>query len=438
MFELHIILHMFLRRFEFLVSQNLPKVPIQEHRYSSARPIDNVADVFQPHMPVAGLDSTDVFGNLDARMAFNEMFSRHLRAKLIEYAKKRPQLEHLIIDGCVWNGKAPVMMVPCDSGSPDNTPDDPWCPHSEGDIGLSHWLAKFGHRTTLVHSADIDLQQVVLRVIQRWADSGLRPDQIAEIFLHKKAGAVVQTWNMKLYYQLVRSIFVEKNAAPDHAHPMDVWAMLTAASGNDFCAPWLCSPECARGEKDNDGIRLKCIWYAYVKDFRSFGPLFEPTTEADRWHGGTWSVFKCDTYVYPIRPVVAGWRALMSAALQYQQCRSKLKVANSSLLLESDRYVTSQLQRMTWSICYYANAALLGDRMPSGVELDLEGNSIHGWRMCESTNPKFPVSRADVTHRHPVLHALHGADAPTVPPTPDRRDPVEEFEELEGADSPSF
>ncbi len=414
----------------------LPKRVIQASRYEGANPIADVANKFAPDKPVAGLDSTDVFGNLDARMAFNEMMTEHLRTELLAYSAQHPLLDHIIIDGAVRGGIARTMLVPPAKGTPSEPPpSNSWCPHSEGDIAIAHWMAEYGHRTTLIRSADIDIQQVGLRVVQRWADSGLQAAEFSDCYLHKVAHPVEQIFDLKLYYQMVCTIFGAKNAAPDHVHPLDIWTMLTACSGNDFCAPWLCSPECARGENDkkNDGIRLEHIWYAYVKDFRSFGPLFEPTTEADRWTGGPWSVLQCDTYVYPIRPVVEGWRRLMVTAMNYQKNRTpQTRVAASELLLDDRTYVAAQLQRMTWSIFYYANAALVGDKMPRGVETDKQGRSLHGWMSVPGAKPPHDVVTTNnvASRNRAVLHALWNEDAPTQPPSPDQ-DPLAEFARLE-------
>lgn len=419
----------------------LPKRIIQAHRYAGAVKIPDVAGKFEPDKPVAGLDSTNVFGNLDARMAFNEMVTTFLRRKLAAYSVTHPVLDHIIIDGAVVSGRARVLTVPVDKGTPSEPmPNKPWMSHSEGDIGIAHWLAKYGHRVTLIESADVDIQQVVLRVVQRWSDSGLRPDEIADVYLHKLARPVEQMFDMKLYYQIVRSLFSEKNANTTLCHPVDVWTMLTASCGNDFCSPWLCSPECARGERDgSDGIRLEAIWYAYVTDFAAIGPLFEPTTEADVWaQGAPWSVLQRRTYVYPIRPRVEAWQTLMKQALHYQQIYwPRRKVAASPLLLNRDQYVVGQLRRMTWSVFYYANAALLDEDMPTGVEVDEEtGESLHGWvRVLDMDPPKdVDIARRIARDHEQTLHALWGASAPSMPPTPTPSadtDPVDVFNRLE-------
>lgn len=418
----------------------LPKRVIQAHRYEGAVEVPNAASKFAPEKPVAGLDSTNVFGNLDTRMAFNEMVTRFLAPQLAAYCKGRGTMQHAIIDGAVYNGTARVMMA-YEAPHAEPTPADPWLPHSEGDIGIGHWLSKFGHKTTMIESADVDIQQVVLRVIQRWADAGLRPAQFADVFLHKLALPVDQMFDMKIYYQSIVSVVGARNAAPDFVHPMDIWTMLTATGGNDFCTPWLCSAECANGSKsDSDGISIEAIWYTLVKDFQLIGPLFEPTTEADAWQDGApWSVLRVPTYVYPIRPRVDAWVRLMKQAAHYQAERCRAKIAGKRHLLDDRQYVMGQLRRMTWSVCYYANAALLGDRMPSGIETDpASGLSLHGWVPVPGARPPKDVVRADSV-AHPderTLHGLWGADCPTRPPSPcaarPKEDPLDAFNRLAG------
>jgi len=392
-----------------------PKEPIQAHRYANKRHVENPLQKYIREASVAGLNSEDTFGNLDARMAFNEMVSRALEETLVAY-KAAHGLDEIIVDGFVRDGRAGVWHVQGDRMVP--MPDETaWCAHSEGDIGLAHWLPRYAHLTSMAYSCDVDLQQVALWVMRRFADAGRRPEELPDIYLQKVVPSVglSQTFDMKLYYQLVCTVFGHCTSNGSVSHPLEVWALITAASGNDFCAPWCCSIECARGEKDNDGIRASAIYVAYIMHYDYVGALLEPVTEADLLTADGWSVFRLPAYVYPVRAVVSSWKKLMTLARDIQMNRTQMKVAAPYQVLEYE-YCEAQVRRMSWAVAYYANAALLGRRMPRGVEMDHRGRSIHGWTVDEETGevlrsarvPRAPLSVCGVGPR----------EAPTRPPSP--------------------
>lgn len=446
----------------------LPKEPTQAHRYEGCQPVPCPVRVYQLDESCVGISSTDTFGDMRARMAFNAMISAEIQATLRAVLDSPDNaVELAILDGAVSVCTVPAMQ-PEDYEAHESDPprgtsatpgasefrvyrpgvvvmgtselmpprDEWWCCHSEGDIGLSHWLPKFVHLNSVVHSCDVDLQQVTLQVVRRLCDAGLRPEQLPRMHLFKKVAGLEHTFDMKRYYQLVCSIVQPLLADDDPSHPLDVWAALTAVSGNDFCAPWLCSEKCRLGEKDNDGVRLESVWATFVAHAKKLSPLFMPVTEANRVAPlgakcctRKWSSLQLPAFVYPMEMRVEAWRALMEEACSVQLARTDLKVGSNSLLIGNKQYVAAQVRRISWALSYYANAALLGDQMPRGTETDERGRSVHGWLVTAAGATEM-TSRVRVDTE--TVCGAPAAHATTAPPSPAdaQLDPVGEFERL--------
>lgn len=418
----------------------LPKEPTQAHRYAGAQPVPFPAATYQLDQPVLNITSTNTFGDMRARMAFNAMVSGQIAETLAKAVHdENTALELAILDGAVSRRIVPEGPQPGDfavgDGAPENEvwrpytriightepmPTELVCRHSEGDISVSFWLPQFMHLNSVVHSSDVDLQQVTLQIVRRLVDAGKRPEELPSIHLFKryviKAGPQEHTFDMKKYFQIVCSVIQPLLAPTDWSHPVDVWAALTAISGNDFCAPWLCSEQCRTGEKQgNDGIRFESVWTAFVQSARQCAPLMMPVTQADL-HSRPWSSLQLPTYVYPVELRVAAWHALMDEACALQQQRLKsLKIAGNAVLMRNKPYVQAQLRRMAWAVSYYANAAVLGDELPRGLETDAAGNSIHGWSLRGTATEMS--NRVSITAE--TVCGVAARYAPTRPPSPD-------------------
>lgn len=400
-----------------------PKRPTQDHRYKGARDVPDPARTYQPDAPCKDVSSTDTFGKLPARMAFNEMVSAALEACMRDLLASHPTLELIVLDGAVRGGRAGLIT----SGATHllASSDQLWCPHSEGDIGLAHWFPQLATLNTVIHSADVDLQQVSVQLVRRMCDGGLLPANLPRIHIYKQVNGSVATWDVVRYYQEICTVISPLMPPGDLSHPVDVWAALIALSGNDFCAPIMCSDECAIGE-GNDGLRLMAIWTAFFKHASTGPPLFEPTTDAHR-HPRTWSVCELPTWVYPMQLRVDAWTRLLQIAACLQGQYKAVKSARSMDVLFDANYVARVLMCTSWALTYYANAALLGETMPRGTEVDAAGRSKHGWVVSGESVSLAPV----MVPIDKVASALAAQAAPTRPPSPAPADPLTRLAELE-------
>ena len=430
----------------------LPKETTQAHRYEGHQKVANPSRVYQLQETVAGCSSIDTFGDTRARMAFNAMVSAEIIKTLRERVyDETTALELAIVDGAVARRLAPEGAQPDDflvgDGAPENEvyrayphvigdsplkPANLWCSHSEGDVAMAHWVPQFIHLKCMVHSSDIDLQQVALQIVRRLVDGGKRIDELQPLYIFKRytirSGTQEHIFDVRRYFQLACSIVQPLLHESDPSHPVDVWAAITAISGNDFCAPWLCSEDCRLGKKDNDGIRLESVWAAFVKHGREMSPFFMPVTMADA-HSSTWSSLQLRAYVYPMEMRVDAWALLMQTAAHMQMTNlRRLKVGGSEALLRNRSYVQGQVRRIAWALSYYANAAMIGDRMPRGVELTVDGRSVHGWMLIGGT-----ALMSDRTPpRTETVCGLSEADAPSRPPSPGEPEPLETLLERYG------
>jgi len=148
----------------------LPKEPTQAHRYEGCQPVPAASRVFQLDESCVGISSTDTFGDMRARMAFNAMISSALMDTLRTLAHDEAwPIELAILDGAVSAVDVPRMedtdYEVHESDPPRGKPMNPdadvfrvyrpgvavfgasslapsaeqrWCCHSEGDIALAH------------------------------------------------------------------------------------------------------------------------------------------------------------------------------------------------------------------------------------------------------------------------------------------------------------
>lgn len=408
-----------------------PKEPTQASRYADCQELPNPDAIFTPDGSVAGIGSSDPFATHASRFAFNAMVSEALVGFFRDLVCAEDNTIKLaIVDGYVSADKRTgLRLFGCGDDPHVADRDALFCPHSEGDIGAAHWLPRFADVNCVIHSADVDLQQVTLQVVRRFADGGMRPEQLPRIHLHKRANATEKTFDMKRYYQLVCDTMTRYMAADDPSHPLDVWCALTASTGNDFAHPWLCSSECMNHEKDNNGVRLQALWSAFMLHGRRLGHFFEPTMGADQWPH-PWSVHRLRTWIYPMEMRVETWRRLVERAALMQATHTALKMAQDTGLLASPRYVRGQVARMAWSLGYYANSALLGTDVPRGIECDARGRSLFGWVEDSSTGKAVLSNNVS-----PTCETVCGVAADrrrTAPPSPmAEEDPVACFQRLE-------
>lgn len=406
-----------------------PKEPTQSHRYAECQELPNPDAIFTPDGAVAGIGSSDPFATLPSRFAFNAMVAEALASFFRDLVQADDNaIKVAIVDGYVSPEKRTGVRVFGIGDDPHLVDRDFTCPHSEGDIGAAHWLPRFADVNCVVHSADVDLQQVTLQVVRRFADAGMRPEQLPAIHLHKRANATEKTFDMKRYYQLACDTMTRYLAPDDPSHPVDVWCALTASTGNDFAHPWLCSQKCMNLEKDNDGVRLQALWAAFMLHGRRLGHFFEPTMAADAWPL-PWSVHRLHTWVYPMEMRVETWRRLVERAALMQATHTALKMAQDTGFLCSPRYVHGQVARMAWALGYYANSALLGNDVPRGIECDAKGRSLFGW--VENDAGKAVLSN-NVSATCDTVSGVAVDRRRTAPPSPMAPDdPVTRFEELE-------
>jgi hypothetical protein len=385
-------------------------------RYVGARPVD--ASRYRADGPVAGITSTDTFGTLESRIAFNAMMTHYLCGELgRRLLAARPALEFIVDGGVAFDcvvhaGPMLVSAVRTEAGTLLCTAQEPYqvpehlgpaCRHSEGDIGLGWWAQVYADRKTVVHSCDTDLAVVLLFHTRRMAER-LEWAQFPDLFMCKQVNGIEKWIHLKTLYLCVNNVFgAARRHRDEHGHPIEVLSLLLTCGGNDLCEPYGISDEKRASGKDNDGVRFVSVYSAYMQYAHLVGPLFEPTTSADAYTEGTYGPQRLHTHVYPLRVVFASWWRLVVAAAAIQRERiTGVKVADWPRVFDP-AYMHAQLARACFAIGYYGNFPLARYRGPRGSEQHAgSALSLYGWSL-DSANHLLPTSAV-----HP--HSVHCAD----------------------------
>ena len=384
----------------------------------AAPPAHVLAAQYRADAPVAGITTTETFGQIARRLALNSMFSHGLAVRVATLLRDaRPGIT-FILDGMCADMHVLHQPMVCAAGTRDVVPyvHPPHCPepclHSEGDIGIAHWLNVFSDQQAVVHSCDTDILLVCGFHVRRLADGGLPWGEVPDVYMLKVVGGREWVIAIKTLVLLANSVFGTYSAAPDTCAPLELLGLLLTTCGNDFCEPYGIGADARAAGSPHNGVEFAAVVDAYFRFYHRLGPLLD--SRADTRAPLPYGVQRVPTNVYQIRVCTERWHALLLCALERQRACTRRTVADERLLYDAD-YIHSQTARACWALHYYANAALPGYAMPRGDEADA-GVSRHGWARDDATQMLLPVFRVHRRHMH---HGGAHDDAPTeCPPSP--------------------